>query len=187
MNDINKTLRILNENGVDKVAYFYRGSPLVDNAYTVCTLINTKKKRIESRGVSICSVLDPYNKNKGRQKSMGRAVKALVRKQNFGKINPSGRDQVKIKREMKIKSTEDVEKFDAEKAPELMMIDPNAEITIIDGTGGNFLKKLIFEIPLSYPIRLASANYKYKSQFRPNPTGGEETHLLNSLSDEKAI
>ena len=179
--------KILNENGVDKVAYFYRSSPLVDNAYTVCALINTSKKRIESRGVSICSVLDPYNKNKGRQKAMGRAVKALVRKQNFGKINPAGRDQDTVKRELRIKKVKDVEDFDSKKVPELLAINPDAEITIIDGDGGNFLKKFIFEIPLSYPIRLASENFRYKSQFRPNPAGGEETKILNSLSEEKAI
>ena len=178
---------VLNNNGIDKVAFLYRNSPLVDNAYTACLLINKQKKRIESRGVSICSVLDPYNKNKGRQKALGRAFKALIRQQNFDKINPSGRDQDTVKREIKIKKAEDVAKFDAEKVPELLSINPDAEISIIDGTGGNFLKKLIFQIPLSYPIRLASENYKYKSQFRPNPAGGEETHLLNSLKEEKAI
>jgi len=179
--------KVLNDNGVDKVAYFYRSTPLVGNAYTVCSLINTKKKRIESRGVSICSVADTYNKNKGRQKSMGRAIKALTRQRNFGKINPSGRDQDTVKREVKIKKPEDVMKFDKEKAAELQAINPDAEVTIIDGCSGNFLKKILFEIPLSYPIRLASENFKYKSQFRPNPAGGEETKLLNSISEDKGI
>ena len=184
-----KTLVVLNDLGVDKIAYFYRSTPLVDNAYTTCLLINSEKGRIEARGISICSVLDPYNKNTGKQKSMGRAIKALVRRQNFDKINPGARDKETVKREAKLKTEEAITKFKTEKVPELATIDPDAEVTVIEGTGpgDKFLLKYQYEIPLSYPIRLASENFRYKAQFRPNPAGREEADILNSLEEEKAI
>ena len=76
---------IFEHNGVDKIFFYFKDSPLANNVCTTCLLINTKEKRIEARGVSICSLLDTFSKLKGKSKASGRALKALIRKENFFK------------------------------------------------------------------------------------------------------
>ena len=167
---------ILNENGVDRVAFYYRSAPLLNNAFTTCVFINTEKRRIESRGVSICSVRDVYCKKKGKQKSFGRAIRALVRKENDGKINAAGRDEETVKRSFKCKA-EDDQNFRLQWIPEIMKINPDTDISVLDG-GGKYAVKYAFDIPLSYPMKVANKIYRYKSQYRPNPAGPEETEMI---------
>ena len=181
----NNIERLLNENGVDKVKFYYTSTPLVDNAYTTCVFINTEKGRIESRGVAICSLRDTFSKSKGKNKAFGRAMTAIHRKINSGKINPSGRDCEGVRRELKIKSEKDAKKFEGAVA-ELHQLDPDLGVIVVEGNGKTH-NKYCFSIPASYPIRIASKDFKYKSQFRPNPAGGEEAQLLNSIREEKAI
>ena len=168
--------QLFEKHGVDKVKFYYRGTPIVNNAYTTCLFINTEKERIEARGVAICSVKDTYSKKAGKNKAFGRAIKALVRQTNDGKINPAGRDLETVKRSFKCKA-EDKVKFNLEYIPELLEINPEMEISILNEVG-KYAAKYSFDIPLSYPIRIANMNYKYKSQYRPNPAGQEEVSLL---------
>ena len=167
--------RLLNDNGVDKVAFYYKSTPLVDNAYTTCVFVNKEKGRIESRGVSICSLRDTFSKNKGKNKAFGRAMEAIARKVNSGKINSCGRDCEEVRRQFKIKTDQDQINF--EKAiSELHDLNPDLEIVSI---GNGNINKFCLNIPASYPIRVANKDFKYKSQFRPNPAGSEETKLLD--------
>lgn len=172
---------ILQENGVDKVAFYYRGTPLINNAFTTCIFINTDKGRIEARGVSICSVKDVFCKKTGKQRAFGRAIRALVRKDNVGKINPSGRDLEVVKREYRCKSTDEREEFLNYKVPELTAINPDMELGMSDHENGKYISKFIFDLPMSYPMRVANQMYKYKSQYRPNPAGSQETKLLTKV------
>lgn len=169
--------KVLNENGVDKIAFYYRGTPLVDNIYTTCLFINSVEKRIESRGVAICSLRDTFNKTSGKSKSFGRAMKALTRKINSGKIRPYSRDFELVRREIKIKNEDDDIKFKTEKIAELHAIDPNLEVMTLEFPNKS-CKKYSFDIPASYPMHIANQSFKYKSQFRPNPAGNEETRIL---------
>ncbi len=169
---------ILKQNGVDKVAFYYKGTPLVNNAYTTCVFINTEKGRIEARGVSICSVRDVFCKKKGKQKAFGRAMRALVRRDNEGKINPEGRDLETIKREYRCKSDVEQQEFINYKVPELTAINPDMELGVSENEGTKFVSKFIFDLPVSYPIRVANQMYRYKSQYRPNPAGKSEMNLL---------
>lgn len=169
--------KLFNENGVDKVAFYYKSTPLVDNAYTTCILVNTEKGRIESRGIAICSMRDTFNKNKGKNKAFGRAIEAVVRKINSGKINPCGRDCEGVRRQFKIKTEQDQTKFESA-ITELNTLHPELEVVIINDGSKNHTKYCL-NIPASYPIRVANKDFKYKSQFRPNPAGSEESKLLD--------
>lgn len=171
---------ILEQNGVDKVAFYYRGTPLVNNAFTTCVFINTEKGRIEARGVSICSVRDVFCKKKGKQKAFGRAMRALVRKDNEGKINPGGRDLETIKREYRCRTDIEQQEFINYKVPELEAINPDMELGVSEHENGKYISKYIFDLPVSYPMRVANQMYRYKSQYRPNPAGPQESKLVKA-------
>ena len=171
---------IFDQNGVDRVAFYYRSTPILNNAFTTCLFINSEKKRIEARGVSICSVKDVYCKKVGKNRAFGRAMKALVRKENDGRINPFGRDLETIRREIKCKTLEDDTQFQ-DKIPEILSVDPTIDILIADGDR-KCISKYAFQLPLSYPIKIANQTYRYKSQYRPNPAGQEEALLLKERS-----
>jgi len=171
--------KILEENNVDKISFYFINSPIISNAFTTCVFINSSKRRIEARGVSICSLSDTFSKSQGKNKAFGRAIKALVRKQNNWKINGSGRDDEFAKRAFKIKTQDDEKYFTNEIEEELRRIDPDMLIHTIQD---NRHKKYSYEIPISYPVKLANLLYKYKSQYRPVPAGVEEQELIKKLT-----
>jgi len=171
--------RVLDDNGVDKISYYYINSPLVNNAFTTCVFINSSKGRIEARGVSICSLADSFIREKGKQKAFGRAMRALTRKENSEKINACGRDDEFIKRSMKIKTQDDELRFRNDVAAELTRIDPLVQCSV--SQCGSY-KKYMYDVPLSYPIRLANSLYRYKSQYRPHPSCSEEQDLLKRVT-----
>jgi len=173
------TQRILAENSIDKISFYFINSPIVNNAFTVCILINSFEKRIEARGVSICSLMDTFSKSEGKNKAFGRAVKAIARRENNWKINGSGRDDEFVPRSFKVKTEKDDDGFRGGVAPELQRINPHLPIRVQDS--GRF-KKYSFEIPASYPMRLANSLFKYKSHYRPVPVGDEENELLKRLT-----
>jgi len=173
--------KILEENGVDKVAFYYRGTPIINNAFTTCLFINTEKGRIEARGVSICSIKDVFCKKQGKHRAFGRAMRALIRRDSDGKINPNGRDLESVKREYRCKTFKEKTEFLNYKVPELTSINPDMELGIIENENGKYISKFIFDLPLSYPIRVANQMYRYKSQYRPNPAGSNETNLLKKV------
>ena len=172
------TQRLFEEHGVDKISFYFINSPLVNNAFTTCVLINSSQQRIEARGVSICSLLDTFSKSEGKNKAFGRAVKALARRENNWRINGSGRDDEFVKRGIKIKTREDELRFRETIAQELKRIDPDL---LVSASKSGAYKKYSFEVPVSYPVKLANSLYKYKSHYRPIPVG-EEKELLNRLT-----
>ncbi len=176
--------KILEENDVDKISFYYINSPIVNNAFTTCVLINSSKQRIEARGVAICSLLDTFSKSQGKNKALGRAIKALVRRQNTWKINGSGRDDEFARRGFKIKTQADEEYFMDKIQEELMRINADVQISIISTRSKNVAeyKRYSYEIPMSYPVKLANSFYKYKSQYRPPPVGDEEQELIRKLT-----
>jgi len=175
---------VLAKNGVDKISFYYEKTPLINNAYTTCVLVNTTKNRIEARGVSICSLLDIFRISDGKNKAFGRAMKALVRRKNFGKINSSSRNDQFIRRAMKVKNAKDAEYFDTIVKEELKTIDPPIEVSSRLKT--HEIIEYSFALPLSYPVKIANKLYKYKSHFRPVPTGKFEAELLEEGLKKKA-
>ena len=79
----------LKANGVNKIKFYYSDKdPIVGNIFTVCLLLS-EGGQILSRGVSICSVMDMHNKQDARDRSFGRAMKALLSKDTTDEINPN--------------------------------------------------------------------------------------------------
>jgi len=78
----------LKATGVDKIKFYYSDKdPIVGNVFTVCLLLS-KEGKILSRGVSICSVMDMHNKKDARDRSFGRALKAVLSSKSADEINP---------------------------------------------------------------------------------------------------
>lgn len=169
----------LEQHGVDKIFFYYEDTPLTKNIHTTCLLINTKEKRIEARGVSICSLLDTFSKKEGRMKSSGRAIKALINKSNFYEINPFGREQEKVTRTVTIKDKEEYEYFWDQLFPEISLL--NQPVKVIDPIckGERCIKKYRFVIPANYPIERAGKFFRYKSEFRPEPVNDLENEALS--------
>lgn len=176
-----KTNRILEANGVDKIAFYGSRSPIVDNVFTACLFINTRLGRIEARGVAICSLKDSFSKKKGKQKAFGRALKALIHKTNDLKIRAAARDDELVRRRLKIKTFDDELTFKELVTEELRQIDPTTRIRTVKNPGDKY-KKYYFNLPLSYPIRLTNSLFKYKSQYLPEAVGPEEVKALRECS-----
>lgn len=168
--------KILADSGVDKIYYYFINSPIVNNAFTVCVFINSLQKRIEARGVSICSLKDTFSKNEGKNKAFGRAVKALIKRSNNWKIKGSSRDREFTKRTFTVKNKSDLNRFKEEIVPELKKVDPNMTISVMQNGPST---KYIYDVPMSYPVRLANDMFRYKSQYRPAPVNKEELNLIN--------
>lgn len=174
----NSNQEVLEQNGVDKISFYWESTPIINNAFTACLFINSEKNRIEARGVSICSLRDTFSRKKGKSRAFGRAMKALTRKVNDYKINPAGREEEFVQRTVKIRNEDSDKEFLDIKAKELMKIDPNMELLITEG-GKTILKKYSFSLPINYPILIANQTLRFKSQYRPNPSGKVELNLLN--------
>ena len=175
----NSDQEVLAQNGVDKISFYWETTPIINNAFTACLFINSEKNRIEARGVSICSLRDTFNRKKGKSRAYGRAMKALTRKVNDYKINPIGREDEFVRRTVKIKNEDSDKEFLDVKAKELMKINPNMELMITEINSKKLMKKYSFEIPINYPILIANQSLRFKSQYRPNPTGKVELEILN--------
>ena len=172
------TQQVLDKNGVDKISFYWEDTPIINNAFTACLFIKSEKNRIEARGVSICSLRDSFSKKKGKSKAFGRAMKALVKRENDYKINAFGREDEFIKRTIKIKNEDSDKEFLKTKAKELIDINPAMELIITEINNKHMLKKYSFELPINYPMEVTNKSFRFKSQYRPNPTGKVELNLL---------
>lgn len=170
---------ILAEHGIDKIAFYTAGTPIVNNVFTTCVFLNTLKGSIEARGVAICSLKDSYSKKKGKQKAFGRAMQALLHMKNDLRIKATCRDDELVKRKIKVKTHEDEVEFQTVILDELRRVDPSMKIQTMKSHG---YKKYFYDLPASYPMRLANNLYRYKSQFRPNPVTDEELRLLKQCA-----
>lgn len=172
---------LLEEHGVDRVIVYAEKTSILQNAFTTCLFMNTQKKQIEARGVAICSVSDIYKKGKGKSKAFGRAMKALLRKENDFKINPENRSAYSVKKDLKLKNAESIKKLEDEIIPELKKVYGVDHISINLINSHKNAKTFTFDLPANYPIILANKLYKYKSEYRPNPSGAFETKLIQRL------
>jgi len=165
---------LLKKEKIDKIMFYNYKTKLLQNVFTVCVLLNTETPQIEARGVAICSVGDTYSKEEGKDKSFYRAVEALRRKKNNGRINPAGRDGNVTRKIYGIKPTQEIEFKETLK--ELYNINPGSKIIAVPS---GKKKKFIVEIPTNYPIRLANKLFKFKSHYRPQPSNKVEAKLIS--------
>ena len=140
-----------------RINYYRHKTDLVGNVYTACLLI-TEENELLARGVSICSLLDQYDKSKGKKIAFSRAVKAVFGEKNSEEIKPEARDEYYITRKRKVCSK--LTKSDID------IIDDQSiawEYTKDD-------KYLIYKLSCSYPTFETIKNFKFKSELRPEAT-----------------
>ncbi len=136
--------------------YYYEADDLIGNIYTACILVDKSDLSIVSRGIAVRSLLDMHKKSVARYIAHGRAVKAVMKKGNSDEINAERQRfpsfvLFKIKKEM----TED----------ELARI--NETFFIPEGSKNVY-------VPRFYPLEETSKQFKFKSEFRPEPTEKEK-------------
>jgi len=158
----------LEEADVKEVRYYYNNCFIMGNIYTVCLLLSNDKK-ILARGISICSTNDSHNKEIGRKISKSRAVNAIYKKCDSFKISDQEviekRDFTFITKSFKIKNSE----HEASLFNKIDELHFDCEMKNL----GPF-KRLDVYIPYTYPIEITRKNFKFKSQYLPEPTNEEK-------------
>ena len=153
---------------VDKVRFYTHRTPLVNNVFTVCLLISGDNV-VKARGVSICSVLDIYNRKIGKKKALSRAIRAIIKEETDLPIN----DEISrwfnwgCVKQLKIKSEEVSQKFKDEIVPILDGLGVEHKITAIDTKNGQ-TQKAYFVVPRIYPLLEAKKFFDYKSYHMPD-------------------
>jgi len=170
--------KIFNDNNVDIVKFYYCKTPLTNNIFTVCLFINKQKKVIVARGITICSLKDTYNKGKGKNIAFGRALRALIKKENYLKVKSTNRKEEFVNRTFKIKNDKAKRFFQTQVTKELVNINPNLPIVRTTSKNITIYK---FQLPLNYPIELTHKYFKYKSSYKPNPVTPEEISYMKTL------
>ena len=154
-------IRLEVPNEVDRMEFYYKGTDLVDNAFTVCLLLDEDDK-ILSRGVSICSPEEPHCKGLARLYSAGRAIKALKSKSKGGEINHESRWANEfVKRKRKFKDINEYTNFVSS------LTSNKIKWKIIFDKGDT--KIIQFKIPRNHSLDMTKKFFDYKYEYQPNP------------------
>lgn len=180
-----KVKQKLDELGVARIKFYRHRSPVCHNIFTACLLLDDQNVLL-SRGIAICSVLDPFSKITGRGISFGRAFTALKNKLNSELINHLSRWKDKfVKRSLQVKRKEDENFFYDKVVPELKQLNDRIGITPTEVNirlgeireDGSIRKTIAYKIPRDYPVQETSRMFKYKSEYRPDLTETEKEFL----------
>jgi len=174
----------LDELGVARIKFYRHKSPVCHNIFTACLLLDDQNVLL-SRGIAICSVLDPFSKITGRGISFGRAFTALKDASDSGLINHLLRwKDESVRRSLQIKRKEDADFFYNEVAPVLKQLNDEIGITpaevntyLEERRNGSMRKTITYKIPRNYPVQETSRMFKYKSAYRPELTETERGFL----------
>jgi len=164
--------KILKEYGISKIKFYYKNCPIIGNIFTACLLVSDEKKII-SRGVAICSILDGHRKQEGRKIALIRAKKAMFKKESGDKIKSDLLLGWKYRKSFKIKN---------EKMKYMLL--KNLDYLGFPFEEKNFndnIKRVDVFIPYNYPISVAGSLFKYKSEFQPTPTDDEKEMFKLSI------
>jgi len=156
----------LKECGVDDIRFYYNNCPLVGNIFTACVMFSEDKK-ILARGVAICSIIDFHNKKIARKVSKSRAAEAIFKGSDSHEIYPNlhdSRDLYNIQKCFKIKSEE--------LKGELLQKINKLGFTHITRQFEKY-ERIFVTIPYIYPVEKTREYFKYKSEFKPEPTRDE--------------
>ena len=170
----------LDELGVVKIKFYRHKSPICHNIFTACLFLDDQNILL-SRGIAICSVLDPFSKITGRGIAFGRAFTALKNGSNSELINHLLRwKDESVKRSLQVKRKEDADFFYDKVAPVLKQLNDEIGITptevntyFEERRDGSVRKTITYRIPRSYPVQETSKMFKYKSEYRPHLTETE--------------
>ncbi len=174
----------LDELGVVKIKFYRHKSPICHNIFTACLFLDDQNILL-SRGIAICSVLDPFSKITGRGIAFGRAFTALKNASNSELINHLSRwKDESVKRSLQIKRKEDADFFYDKVVPVLKQLNDEIGITpaevntyLEERGDGSIRKTITYRIPRNYPVQETSKMFKYKSAYRPDLTETERGFL----------
>ena len=180
----------LKELGVEYIRFYTHTTPVVNNVFTACILMNEDKELL-ARGVSICSVLDTYRKKAGKNKALGRAIRALRTEETslpINLVNVKTKNAKKKKaprwygemvgKSFKMKSKNETQYFRDEIVPILAELETTYRFVDVN-VGGKKRTKALFSLPKIYPLVETAKVFKFKSFFRPKATTLEKAIIGN--------
>jgi len=135
--------------------YYYKSDDVIGNIYTVCILVDKTDGKILSRGVAVRSLLDMHKKATARNIAHGRAIKALVNEENSDEINT---DRQKVPSFILFKKKGNMSNEEIQKLEESFFV-PEGSSNIY--------------VPRFYPLEVTGREFKFKSEFMPEPTEKE--------------
>lgn len=150
-----KLKEILREK-INKIEFKIIKDSVLGVLYMVCEF--SRDGILTARGISVRSLLDIFNKKKGKNKAFGRAVKALLSKSSSEPVRKNITSEVSISRSMKIKDEKTRDYF--------RTISTYLDKCVITG------EVIHYKVNPFLPLKLVSevVEIEYKSEFMPNPT-----------------
>jgi hypothetical protein len=136
--------------------YYYETDDLIGNIYTACILVDKKDCSIVSRGIAVRSLLDMHKKSVARDIAHGRAIKALSKQDSSDEINV---DRQRLPQFVLFKMREEMTEAELARINEIFFIPEGS--------------KNIY-VPRFYPLEETAKQFKFKSEFRPEPTEKEK-------------
>jgi hypothetical protein len=153
----------LSNEGVTRIKLYYHNTRLFGNIFTACLLLGEDDELL-ARGVAICSLKDIHKKSSGKNIAIGRAIKALKKKENSEEINPERPilDKIIVKK-INVNSP-----FYADIINEAD--DNGLDYKVIKYKGEDHLR---VEIPSFIPVDETYQFFEYKSEYKPTITPDE--------------
>lgn len=178
-----KVRQKMDEMNVYKIKFYRHKTPICHNIFTACLFLNDQNV-ILSRGIAICSVLDPFSKNAGRGIAFARALKALDKQSNSDPIKQRLRWRDKfVRRTLRVKGDEE-EEFYKEVVPALKQLNDSfgicpteVNVRLDNCKDGRVKKTILYKVPRDYPVHETLKMFHHKSEFLPDPTKLEKELL----------
>jgi hypothetical protein len=181
-----KTKALLDQVGATKVKFYEIDEtrvPFIGTVLTVCLLLG-ETGNVLSRGVSIKSILDSYNRKSGKDKSFRRALTALFKKSTGLPVNLERDNWKKYCRKIiKVKDFTDIKKVqDCDDAlrfvygfHDLPKFEISTKTVYKSGKEKQVAK---IYLPRVLPLQIATQfGFNYKSVYHPELTNLEKDYL----------
>ena len=153
---------------VKRIEFYYKGTKLVDNAFTACLLFGENNKLL-ARGITICSVMDTNCKKTARLYSKGRAYKALKIKDNGGHIS----DDIRWKDGYVIRRKK--HKIGESRGFIKILNDYSIYWKLISQKDG--IKTIQYKLPKNHSIEFTRELFEWKYQYMPEPNRFERVNF----------
>jgi hypothetical protein len=149
----NDKIKDILDTQVSKVIFKEIKNKILGPLYIVCELFDNDGK-LYSRGISVRSLLDTFNRKKGKNDAFWRAIRAIINKESSEPIRIDI-DMKIINRSFKNKCEEDTQDF------------MNISKYLIDFIYNN--KKFFYKVNSFLPLELVCEFAEYKSEYLPEP------------------
>ena len=136
--------------------YYYQSDEIIGNVYTACILVDRSNGVIVSRGIAVRSLLDMHKKATARNIAHGRAIKAIANESSSDEINV---DRQRVPSFILFKRKDGLTEEEAQKI--------NESFFIPEGSSNIY-------VPRFYPLEVTAKEFKFKSEFMPEPTEKEK-------------